>query len=533
MRNLGSIRIISLLAFVLTLAMLTATVERSQARVISSHSIQETEDLLEGESQESDHIVARILNIDPESPPDLVVFLGRFHPLVVHLPISFILLALLIEILSNIQRFTELKPAISFILLLGFLSSIVAVIAGLLLSIGGDYGGDTLFWHQWLGIGVMITAGLAYYFKKRTLSSATVQSRRIYGALLSVSCLFLIMGSHYGGSLTHGTDYLTSYTPEPVRTWLGIPPRDNNSDQIVLTNIDQAHVYDDLISPILESKCTSCHNENKKRGDLILTNEAAILNGGENGIIIEAGSSGSSELTRRLRLDPDHEDHMPPDGRRPLPEDHIRILEWWVEQGASFDQSVGQIEVTEDIQLIFDRMSEEAEEAALAQAIPPGDPEAVASIAELGVLIQPLSQETNFLQAQFLNAIDSFTDKDLELLLPLSEQIIWLDLGSSNISDEGLETISQLTNLKKLHLEKTGITDDGLSHLANLEKLEYLNLYGTSITDSGLSHLKNLSNLSSLYLWQTNVSTQGVSELQESIPELYINIGWEESDYSD
>lgn len=534
MRHLGSIRISIFLALIIVPLIFLTSVPNSHASTVSSYGIQETTDLTEEESGESGHIVAKVLNIDPDSPPDLVVFLGRFHPLVVHLPISFILLALLLEIVSRFPKYSELKPAVSFVLMLGFLSSIIAVVAGLLLSVGGDYGGSTLFWHQWLGIGVMVTAGIAYFFKRQTLSaSTTAQKNRIYGASLSVSCLLLVMGSHYGGSLTHGTDYLTSYMPEPARTWLGIAPRETANDQIVLTNVDQAHVYDDLVSPILESKCTSCHNDNKKRGDLILTSQTAILSGGESGSIIEAGNATSSELTRRLRLNPEHEDYMPPDGRRPLPEDHIRILEWWIDQGASFDQSVGDMEIAEDIQSIFDRMSDEAKEAALAQAIPPGDPEAIATVAELGVLIQPLSQETNFLQAQFLNVVDSFTDEDLELLLPLSEQITWLDLGDTDISDNGLQVISELKNLKKLYLEKTRITDDGLSYLAQLEQLEYLNLYGTSITNSGLSHLRNLKNLRSLYLWQTNVTQEGASDLQSAIPDLYINMGWEDATFSD
>ena len=485
------------------------------------------------EEVEKSPILARILNIDPESPPDIVVFLGRFHPLVVHLPISFILLALIIEAISRIKRFEELKPSSSFILLLGFLSSIVAVMAGLLLSLGGDYGGDTLFWHQWLGIGVTVTAGLAYYFKRRSIGLPTIQPKRIYIALLSVSCITLIFASHYGGSLTHGSDYLTSYMPEPARSWFGIPPRESGNDQILLTNLEQAHVFDNVVSPILESKCTSCHNQNKQKGDLILTSQSAILSGGESGSIIEIGNSATSELTRRLRLAPDHEDYMPPDGRKPLSEDYIRILEWWINEGASFDASLGEMNISEDIQSIFDRMSAEAEEAALAKAVPPADLDALNAVAELGVLVQPLSQETNLLQAQFLNVMDSFSDQSLDLLLPLSEQLTWLDLGSTKITDDGMEVIGQLENLRKLHLEKTAITDDGLTYLSNLTHLEYLNLYGTSISDDGLTHLYNLNSLKSLYLWQTNVTEVGVSRLNEALPGLYINTGWENATFSD
>lgn len=533
MSHLGSFRIACLLLILLALINLCGSVEQSYATSLTFESESGAFDSMIQEAQDESPFLARVLNIDPDSPPDIVVFLGRFHPLVVHLPISFILLALVIELVSRLNRFSDLKPASSFVLLLGALSAVVAVFAGLLLSLGGDYGGDTLFWHQWLGIGVALTAVLAYIFKKRSLSTPSTQNSRAYASLLTLSCSFLVVASHFGGSLTHGTDYLTSYMPEPVRSWVGIPPRDTGNDQILLVDLDESHIYDNLVSPILESKCTTCHNDNKKKGDLILTSQAAILTGGDTGAVIEAGNSSTSELTRRLRLASDHDDYMPPDGRTPLSEDYIRILEWWIDEGAPFESSIGEMEAPEDIQAIFDRMSAEAEEAAFAMSVPPADPDALMAVSELGVLIQPLSQETNLLQAQFLNVIDTFSDQDLELLLPLSEQITWLDMGRTSISDDGLAVIAELKNLRKLHLEKTAITDDGLIHLSGLEQLEYLNLYGTSITDAGLLHLQDLANLQSLYLWQTNVTQEGAAALQEAIPGLYVNMGWDNATFSD
>ena len=533
MRHLGSSQLVFFWVSICFVSMLIFSQENAIASPILAL---DTENVLFPAQEETSNdvpLLARVLNIDPESPPDIVVFIGRFHPLIVHLPISFILLALFIEVISRLSRFSDLKPASSFVLLLGFLSSLVAIVAGSLLAIGGDYGGSTLEWHRWLGIGVTLTAGLAYFYKKRSLKLATIRPKRVYSALLSISCLTLIFASHYGGSLTHGSDYLTSYMPEPVRTWFGIPPRENTNDQLILTDVDQAHVFDNVVSPILESKCTSCHNQSKNKGDLILTNQEGILSGGENGSIIETGNSIRSELTRRLRLEEDHDDHMPPDGRKPLSEDYIQILEWWIDEGAPFNSSIGDMNVTENVQIIFDRLSEEAEEAAFALAVDPANPDAIKAVMDLGVLIQPLSQETNLLQAQFLNVVDTFSDQDLELLAPLSEQITWLDLGKTSVSDAGLESVGRLTNLKKLHLEKTTVTDDGLAHLTDLTQLEYLNLYGTGVSDSGLLHLSGLTKLRSLYLWQTNVTQEGIIRLKEEIPDLYVNTGWENSTSSD
>ena len=479
------------------------------------------------EVQESNApLLERLLNIDPENPPDFLVFLGRFHPLVVHLPISFLLLGALLEVLSRMKRYAELRPAVSFVLFLGAISAVFAVIAGLLLSITGDYGGDDLWWHKWLGIGVAVTAILAYWLKKRSARTEELGMRRAYAGVLTASGALLIVASHFGGSLTHGSDYLTSYMPEPFRTWAGIEPREE-AKPIVLENVDEAQVYSDIIHPILDARCVSCHNPRKKKGDLLLTTQEEILAGGENGPVIENGNADDSEIYRRLTLPKDHDDHMPPSGRRPLSDDHIRLIGWWIEQGAPFESTVAQITTDDEVRGILDRMASEAQEAAFALQVSPADPADLQALKDKGVLIMPLSQETNLLQATFLNVADDFSDNDLKLLEPLSEQLAWLNLGRSSITDEGMQYIKGLKNLSKLHLEKTAVTDDGLANLSELERLQYLNLYGTAVSDNGLEHLKNLKNLSALYLWQSNATREGADRLKTEIPGLEINLGYE------
>ena len=41
--------------------------------------------------------------------------------------------------------------------------------------------------------------------------------------------------------------------------------------------------YDDHIRPLLENKCFSCHNPDKKKGGLELTSYAGLMNGGSGG----------------------------------------------------------------------------------------------------------------------------------------------------------------------------------------------------------------------------------------------------------
>jgi uncharacterized membrane protein len=108
---------------------------------------------------------------DSAEPAEILTFIGRFHPLLVHLPIGFLFVAFLLEIFSRFNPYRELRHAVTFILLLGVISSGVSAVMGYFLSLGGGYEEDTLFWHQWLGIGVAVTALLAWVIK-RTLTAA-------------------------------------------------------------------------------------------------------------------------------------------------------------------------------------------------------------------------------------------------------------------------------------------------------------------------------------------------------------------------
>ena len=62
-------------------------------------------------------------------------FLGRFHPVVVHLPIGILLLAVLLHWLSRKPQFNNLQPAVSITLLLGALTAILSCISGWLLGV--------------------------------------------------------------------------------------------------------------------------------------------------------------------------------------------------------------------------------------------------------------------------------------------------------------------------------------------------------------------------------------------------------------
>ena len=123
---------------------------------------------------------------------DFGLFLGRFHPLLVHLPIGFLLLAVLLEWWPE----DKLRPAIRISWALGALSAVAAAGCGWLLATESG-GGDTLFWHRWLGVSVAVLAVAGIWVTREGGGRA-----KAYG---TATTILLAIAGHQGGNLTHGS----------------------------------------------------------------------------------------------------------------------------------------------------------------------------------------------------------------------------------------------------------------------------------------------------------------------------------------
>ena len=95
-------------------------------------------------------------------PPEIFLFVGRLHPLLVHLPIGMIVVLAMLELAARIPRFKNAAASAGFIL--AFVTPLAVVTAGCgwLLSLAGGYEEKLLEWHKWLGLataaGCVVTA---------------------------------------------------------------------------------------------------------------------------------------------------------------------------------------------------------------------------------------------------------------------------------------------------------------------------------------------------------------------------------------
>ena len=266
------------------------------------------------------------------------------------------------------------------------------------------------------------------------------------------------------------------------------------------------------IQPILSQNCVKCHGPDKQEKGLRLDGPVRIQQAVKDGEVIVPGKLQESELYRRISLPPGDYDIMPPvDESEPLAKPQVDLIRRWIADGA-------------DVGNWLDLTEETATSDALAQ-IPPPPPEAVTTLEELGVLVGSLAQNTTLMRVDFSPVADKTTDAHLHLLAPIAEQLRWLNLARTDVSDAGLGILARCHNLTRLHLENSRIGDAGLKHLRNLTNLEYLNLYGTNVGDAGLEELTNLTKLKKIFLWNTKVSPNGIQRLRERLPELDINAG--------
>jgi mono/diheme cytochrome c family protein len=464
---------------------------------------------------------------------DWTYFIGRFHPVLVHLPIGFLLIAALLEIGKRTGKILVSDSSISFILFWSAAGATLACIAGYLLSLGGGYDEELLNDHQWQGIGVAVFAWIAWLFKSGKISIGSA----IYIPALGLSTILTFTAGHDGGSLTHGDGYLTQYIPEPFRSIAGIPPRiEERKERKPITDINQAVVYKDIVQPILEMRCVQCHNANKQKGGLRMDNMVMLLKGGEDGPAVVSGKALESSMIKRCLLPETDDDHMPPKGRPQLSEAQITLLSWWIEQGASVDKKVSDLKITEQVKPALASLtsgsggknSESVDSPVLSLRVPVPNEKAVEAIKKAGLLIMPISHDKNLLEVSAVNTSD-FGDGQISLLTPLSEQIVWLKLGGTKVTDAAAKEIGKLKNLNKLHLEYTAVTDAGLTPLKDLQYLEYINLVGTKITDAGLKSLASSKSLKNIYIWKSAVTENGIAEAQELHPDLHIVNGFNEA----
>jgi len=231
-------------------------------------------------------------------------FLGRFHVLVLHLPLGILTLAVALEVLVRFRRFRFLESALAPTWIAGAVSALATVALGLMHATEESFDDiPAVDAHGLAGMALAAAACLMAILRTRlhplpawpsSAGPEKIGSRinravrsffapgaaldRAYDKLWSIpvaGVLFLmILTGHLGGSLTHGDTYLAQYAPGPIRVMAGLPadagPRPKPAD------LASADIYLDVVQPALEQRCLSCHNNTKTSGGLLYDAKRAL-----------------------------------------------------------------------------------------------------------------------------------------------------------------------------------------------------------------------------------------------------------------
>jgi MYXO-CTERM domain-containing protein len=271
------------------------------------------------------------------TPSDLSLFVGRFHPLVVHLPIGIFLLVGAAELGTLLPRARErIDPALALVLPLMALSALTAFLLGHLLARSGGFPPQLLLVHRRLALCAVLGSSLclgAWTYHAQVASRA---SRGIYRVLLALSLGALSVGAHFGGAMTHGETYLSKYAPAPLKPLLGgaEPPVKREAPAAPSARAEPL-LFESVVLPILRQRCVECHGAEKTKGKLRLDSLEGILKGGDHGAALASGNADDSLMLRRVLLPVAADEHMPPKGKPGLSPEQIAVLRFWIERGAS------------------------------------------------------------------------------------------------------------------------------------------------------------------------------------------------------
>ena len=96
---------------------------------------------------------------------------------------------------------------------------------------------------------------------------------------------------------------------------------------------EQIAFFESKVRPVLAENCYSCHGPKKQTNGLRLDSRAAIIKGGDYGIVVSPGNPEGSKLIHAIRQDqPGQTEAMPKDAKK-LDQEVINNLTEWVKQG--------------------------------------------------------------------------------------------------------------------------------------------------------------------------------------------------------
>ena len=430
----------------------------------------------------------------------LIDLLGRFHPLIVHLPIGFLLLGLMMLVFD--RKESKHLNIIRFTFFWGTLSTLIAIFTGTIQHIREGYPWEDVQGHLIFGVFTFILSFLIYLKLKGYRLFRGLSHKFLGYGLLVV----LLITGHLGGNLTHGRDHLTAPLPSGLKEALGIKVPSQNL-VLLPDTYQELPLYSGVIQPILDQKCVSCHNPKKTKGALLLHNYKGIINGGEEGPIISRVSPQKSEMLKRIHLPKDEKKHMPPKAKSQLSKAEIKLIVQWINLGAPENATISDLNLSQDLFASFFPNDETG--IYPETGLKPLNKVLLDSLIKMGLQVTPIYKTSSQLRISTINVPD-FNDQSAALLLMALDHIVDLDLGQTRVTDTIFDVLQQLKYLTVLKLNRTTISGNGINKLESLQHLKQINLVNSNFDGTYLEDLYSFPALEKVYLFGTSSNTTSI-----------------------
>lgn len=438
----------------------------------------------------------------------MLELIGKFHPLIVHLPIGIFCLAIIFKTMAYLNKNKSLEDILPITIFIGFAFSLLSLGTGYIHANMESIDSSLSAKHQFSAWMLTLWSFILFLLLKK---SANLYFVHISWFMLLIQ---VILTGDYGGRLTHGINYFElskeiHYTRPEIR------------------NPDSAMVYRDIIEPILAAKCWSCHSAKKQRGGLRLDGKDWILQGGKKGKVLIPHDTVHSEISRRISLSEAEDDHMPPNGKPGLNKNEMQILKWWIAGGADFEKSMIESKPDAQMQLTIKNYLNSLESESQSITINPYIPLIKVSALDDGLLqafnsksisLQRIAQNSDWL---YLVIHNNEYDPELVKIVKMKDHIAWINASHSKMNDKLIDFFTSCSQVTKLDLSHSVLTDAMLSKLSSLSNLKSLNLSNTPIHT--IDFLNKMHSLQHVYLYNSSVPQEIIRTI--NVPGLSIDTG--------
>ena len=420
---------------------------------------------------------------------------GRTHPLLLHFPIVLILFSCLLFFVRN--PFKNLT--LSFLWLITAHFTAITVLTGLLLK-RQEYEGEALTYHQWLGTATYLLSLLLYYAAGLPL--------RFKQGLAVLALAGLVGTGHFGAEVTHGEDFIAGPF---LSASTASADRSGNL------------VYHELIQPIFDKKCVSCHREGKTKGELRLDSWEGFMKGGKSGPLLAVGDTSESLIAARIHLPMSEKKHMPPKNKPQLTAEELEILDLWVASADIHDRTLAELDPEHPLWQWLEKGA-----TASKYTFPAAREKDIEALNTSFRRVAPLYPDAPALEATYY-VRSAFDPRSLTDLKGVAPQLVRIQLNGMPLEGVDLSLLQGFPNLEEIRLNFTNLQADQLKALAPLPKLSKLTLSGNAFDREVIGELARFAHLKELYFWQPNWNSAWKEELKSRLPDTRIDFGFDAS----